>query len=626
MARTPLFGMLARIARDHRDARALGVDVASIEAKRAEARREREKAGLSRRAFLGGASAVGASLLLPKSAHAAANPRVVIVGGGISGLAAMLSLADAKLTSSLVLYEASNRIGGRMFSNAPGIGGMPYWDDDQVTEWCGELIDTDHTTVQDLATRYGLTLDDLPTSASAMSGPVHLFGGKYYTLDQINADFAPVWTALSDDYGAAILANKNDGSPNDDGTVLYDAIDVHGIALDQMSVYDWIEQKVPGGHGSNLGKLLDLAYASEYGADTKDQSSLNLVLLLGGLADPNAFEPFGASDERFHIRGGNQLLPLAIADDLTKRLGASAIQMNSKLTKIAKNKDGTVALSFDVLSAGVTKSVAVEADAVILTLPFAILADKVDFTGAGFDARKTQAIKELGRGLCTKLQLQFQKRLWAQSGAWGVDSGVESFSDNGNQCSWEPTRGQPGTSGILNGYTGGQPTLDRATVAPVSFGKVDVGSMGAAIGTLATSFLGQLEQLFPGITALYNGKATLSIPHLDDNFALSYSYWKVGQYGAFAGYERAPQGNIFFAGEHTSVNYQGFMEGGASEGVRAAQEVADAAASGALPSKAPTPAAEASGCTTSAQPVETSGSAPLAAAAIGVGLLARRAK
>jgi monoamine oxidase len=33
------------------------------------------------------------------------------------------------------------------------------------------------------------------------------------------------------------------------------------------------------------------------------------------------------------------------------------------------------------------------------------------------------------------------------------------------------------------------------------------------------------------------------------------------------------QGNIHFAGEHCSINFQGFMEGGASEGVRAANEV-----------------------------------------------------
>jgi monoamine oxidase len=33
------------------------------------------------------------------------------------------------------------------------------------------------------------------------------------------------------------------------------------------------------------------------------------------------------------------------------------------------------------------------------------------------------------------------------------------------------------------------------------------------------------------------------------------------------------QGNCHFAGEHCSINFQGFMEGGAEEGRRAAKEV-----------------------------------------------------
>jgi monoamine oxidase len=34
-----------------------------------------------------------------------------------------------------------------------------------------------------------------------------------------------------------------------------------------------------------------------------------------------------------------------------------------------------------------------------------------------------------------------------------------------------------------------------------------------------------------------------------------------------------PHGNVFYAGEHTSTDFQGFMEGAASEGRRAANEV-----------------------------------------------------
>jgi len=48
---------------------------------------------------------------------------------------------------------------------------------------------------------------------------------------------------------------------------------------------------------------------------------------------------------------------------------------------------------------------------------------------------------------------------------------------------------------------------------------------------------------------------------------------KPGQYTTFSGYEKVPMGRIHFGGEHCSINFQGFMEGGAEEGQRAANEI-----------------------------------------------------
>jgi monoamine oxidase len=63
------------------------------------------------------------------------------------------------------------------------------------------------------------------------------------------------------------------------------------------------------------------------------------------------------------------------------------------------------------------------------------------------------------------------------------------------------------------------------------------------------------------------------LPQLDPNLRLSYSYWRTGQLHSFAGYERRRQGNVFFAGEHASIDYQGYMEGAAAEGIRAGCEI-----------------------------------------------------
>src|SRR5262249_40425744 len=113
----------------------------------------------------------------------------------------------------------------------------------------------------------------------------------------------------------------------------------------------------------------------------------------------------------------------------------------------------------------------------------------------------------------------------------------------------------------------GGPTLAMKTDAAFSL------VSNAKVAADTTTFLSRIEPVFPGLGTRWNGKATSSLPHLDANFLCSYSYWKVGQYAKIGGYEKVRQGNVFFAGEHTSQNFQGFMEGGASEGVRAGNEV-----------------------------------------------------
>ena len=132
---------------------------------------------------------------------------------------------------------------------------------------------------------------------------------------------------------------------------------------------------------------------------------------------------------------------------------------------------------------------------------------------------------------------------------------------------------QAGAAGIIVDYTGGD--VAGAFEPSSHYSRADTNPKVAAY---ARAFLRQFETVFPGISARWNGRATLSVPMLDPNLLCSYSYWKIGQYTGFSGYEGVSQGAIHFAGEHCSQDFQGFMEGGASEGVRAAREVVHALA------------------------------------------------
>ncbi len=53
----------------------------------------------------------------------------------------------------------------------------------------------------------------------------------------------------------------------------------------------------------------------------------------------------------------------------------------------------------------------------------------------------------------------------------------------------------------------------------------------------------------------------------------SYAFYRVGQYTAFGGAEGERSGNCHFAGEHTSIDAQGYLEGAVESGERAAREV-----------------------------------------------------
>ena len=561
MTRTPLGRAAVTLAAVQAIASRRGVAAEVIRGEWAEARAARLADDaparvarlMSRRAFLvaGGAATAWAALGGARLDAAQAPPparkapakkppaTIAIVGAGMAGLTAALTLQDGGVPATV--YEAAGHVGGRVHSNA-----ADYWKDGQVSEWCGELINTDHQTMLRLARRFGLRTVDLHAAlAPGSEDAFHVLGALYPVADA-DREFQAVYPLLRRDLDAA-----GEETTHKTRTPA-------GVALDRMSIREWIDARVPGGSASRLGRLLDAAYALEYGARTTDQSALNLVYLLGEQPPGGRLSLTGMSDERYRIAGGNDGLPRAIAAALPK----GAIQLRWRLRAIGRESDGRVVMDFETPDGPKN----VRADHAILALPFAVLRG-LDYARAGFDPLKRRAIEQLGMGRNSKLHVQLSSRAWRRPGVVPPGTGVVA-TDQGPLVTWESSRGQVGDSGILVCY--GLDETSGALAAPLPWG--DAGAH-SHVTDVAKSTLATLETVWPGVTPEWNGLATLSVPFLDPNLNGSYSYYRVGQYQSFGGYEGARQRNIHFAGEHTSTEFQGFMEGAAAEGARAARAV-----------------------------------------------------
>ena len=523
MPRTPLAQNLVKAVSVAAESSARQVPVEQVLHDRAaQALTRREFLGRTTRIALAGLGAMAVPGFLP-AARAAGSTRVAIVGAGLAGLTCAYRLKQAGLKATV--YEANTRLGGRCWTRRGA------FDDGQIAERGGELIDTGHTALRRLARELDLKLDDLLAAETRGTEPCFFFDGTPYSLAEASADFKTIYPKLQDDLLAA------------DYPTLHDSYTPRGRELDHLSILDWINESVPGGTRSKLGQLLDVAYNIEYGAESAQQSSLNLLYLLG-YSKKRHLQIFGESDERFHIRGGNDQVVSGLADALGHQ-----IQTGTELVALARGSDGSARLTFQ--TDGAVREV--RADKVVLALPFSILRRSVDLSQAGFSALKQTAIQEQGMGTNSKLQLQFKERLWRDLGCNG-----ETFSDRGYQTTWEASRAQPGRSGLLVNFTGG-----------------DIGA-GFNQGTVpgrARNFLKQLEPVLPGSTAAWNGRAILDYWTGRRWTRGSYSYWKVGQYTKFAGIEGAQEGNCHFAGEHTSTDFQGFLNGAVESGERAATEI-----------------------------------------------------
>lgn len=518
--------------------------VAEMEAKAREQRVSRRSflGDVGKLALLGAASAMaGPPGLARGKPQGAAQPRIAIVGAGLAGLAC----ADALKSSGIqaTLYDASNRVGGRCYS----LGGFFPG---QVAERGGEFIDNLHKTMIGYARRFKLILEDVNKNPAGQT--FYYFGGQHYPEAAIVQEFRALVQAMRVDLRRIGKPTALNFTPDD-------------AFFDNTSLRDYL---ISRGAGALVSKAIEQAYIAEYGLEIDQQSCLNFLLF--ARADRRSrFQPFGASNERYHVVGGNEMIVQGLASTLSGQ-----IRTGVKLVKACLRVTGEIDLIFDT-GAGVD---GVTCDAVVFAIPFSTLR-AVDLSGLDLPAWKLFAINELRYGANAKMMVGFDARPWLALGSNG-----KSYSDLANhQATWEtnPTRATAQRA-VLTDYSGGHRGIALAAAT------ADEASLQAA----AQLFLNDLNQVYPGALGAASrpfgphGPVRAFLEHWPSNplHQGSYTCNHPGYFTTIADNEGTAVGNIHFAGEHTSsfYEYQGFMEGAALSGLRAAREILQKIKVGAL--------------------------------------------
>jgi monoamine oxidase len=191
---------------------------------------------------------------------------------------------------------------------------------------------------------------------------------------------------------------------------------------------------------------------------------------------------------------------------------------------------------------------------VVMAVPFTLLR-QVDLR-LELPEKKRQAINELGYGVNTKLCCETNFSVWRAQGSNGI-----VYTDRAFQSSWDATRLQPDAKGVLTSFTGGKNALEMAQ---------------GEIAPHAKHFLSDFDRVIPGTSTQATGRMVRIGWHQMPLAKGSYAAYLPGQYSTIAGNEGPRVGNLRFCGEHTSLLFQGYMEGAAATGMAVANEVGNA--------------------------------------------------
>jgi monoamine oxidase len=445
---------------------------------------------------------------------------VVVVGAGLSGLAAARALVDAGL--EVVVVEARDRVGGRLHNVV--LGGTVQVDVG------GQWVGSDHWRVRGLAEELDLSI--FPQFGEGRN--LLDVGGKRRRYRGTIPRVGPrvLWDIfLARRRLDRLAAGVDAGTP-------WSAS--RAEELDAISLADWCGANV---RSPLARQLIGLAGRTVWGTGPDELSMLHVLFYVrsAGGFDKLIDTEGGAQQDR--LDGGAQLLPLGLAERLGER-----VRLGEPATAIEQRADSVVVRAGDA---------EIEASRAIVALPRAIAA-RIDFQ-PGLTGPHRALAERLRPGRLTKCMALYERPFWRDA-----DLSGEAVADGGPVTLTFDSSPRDGSAGVLLGFVGG-PEADEMARTPESERRASVLACFARLfGPGAERPSDYVERAWSAEE--WSGGGPTS------NFG-------PGGWTACGPALREPVGRVHWAGTETATVWSGYMEGALQAGERAAEEVLRAARS-----------------------------------------------
>lgn len=451
--------------------------------------------------------------------------RVVVVGAGMSGLVVAQQLHDAG--HDVVVLEAQQRVGGRVQTFRE-----PYFTHGLYAEAGAMRIPRAHKLTTAYVEKFGLRTT--PFTMNNPEGYYAVHGHKCRVRDADLESDALGFEFSEVERGRSALAHWNA------------VIQPFARSIEQHGEDHWSQIALEYDHYSTR-EFLEANNWSE-----------GLIETFGLLADQEAIMNMSFLEllreevgqyyvDMVEIVGGMDQLPRSFVPLLGSR-----IRFGAKVTAVEQSTSGV-----DIRYQTAGGRFAVHGDYAVITVPFPVLRH-AEITPP-LSRGKQRAIRQLHYDASAKVLLQFNRRFWEDDE--GIFGGG-TVTDMPVRNIYYPDHGRETGRGVmLASYTWSEDAQRWGSLQPHD-------RVIEALGDVARIHPQALREFECGASKMWH----------DDEFAGgAFALFEPGQQTQLYSHTTSVEGRLHFAGEHTSLHHA-WIQGAIESGLRAAQEVHEAAA------------------------------------------------